>query len=366
MTPSSAAPLTPTVSAESVPDLEAAPPRPAAASPPARISELDALRGIAAMAVVLHHLTRRFYEDFGTPAGALPTLPFQGIQGVFLFFIISGFVISQTLDRTRRARDFAVSRFSRIYPSFWVCLLLTYGAVTLFGLPGREVGVMDAVVNLTMLQDHVHVPQVDYVYWSLTIELSFYGIAYWVHSRGWLARFPHRVAWSWLLYSAAYAASRRFLGVDWPVNLQLLTLPAFAPLFVAGILFYRLHGGRGTQQTHLAIAACLALHHELHRQYGKTGFILSLAMFLCFYLVSYGRLGLLRARPLLFLGAISYPLYLLHDNLGMVLIRELMETGALYPVALVIALALIVGLSAAVTRWVERPALRWLRSRLKP
>lgn len=332
----------------------------------ARIGELDSLRGLAALAVVFHHLTRRYYEDFGTPAGALPVLPFQGIEGVFLFFIISGFVISQTLDRTRRARDFVVSRFSRIYPSFWVCVLLTCGTMALFPLPGRGVGLGEALVNLTMLQDHFHVRQVDYVYWSLTIELSFYLIALLVHTRGWLSRYPHHLAWGWLLYSAAYAASRRFLGIDWPVNLTLLTLPEFAPLFVAGIMFHRLHGGRGTPVTHVVIACCLALHHELHRQYGKTGLILSAGMFLCFYLVSYGRLWILRARPLLFLGAISYPLYLLHDNIGMVVIREGMKAGAGYKVALAAALLLVIALSAAVTKLVEKPAMKWIRARFTP
>src|SRR5688572_9141623 len=118
----------------------------------ARIGELDALRGIAALAVVFHHLTSRFFEDYGTPPGAAPAFPFRGVEGVFLFFIISGFVISQTLERIRRARDFVVSRFSRIFPSFWVCVLLTYGAVLAFGLPGREVRFGAFLVNLTMLQ----------------------------------------------------------------------------------------------------------------------------------------------------------------------------------------------------------------------
>src|SRR5688572_10776553 len=338
-------PLEPPPSAlgEPKPDSETGRPPGAAVAAPStanRIGELDALRGIAAVAVVFHHLTRRFYEDYGTPPGAVPSFPVSGMHGVFLFFIISGFVISQTLERTRSAREFAVSRFSRIFPSFWVCVLLTFGAVHVFGLPGREVGVGAALVNLTMLQDHFHVAQVDYVYWSLTIELTFYAIAYAAHARGWLGRHPHRFAWAWLGYAAAYVAAWRLFGFQLPVNLALLTLPAYAPLFVAGIMFHLLRAGRGTRQTHAVIACCLALHNVANGG-GKTGLVLSSGMFLCFYLVSYHRLAILRARPLLFLGAISYPLYLLHNNLGMILIRELMKAGVGYTLALAVAIALI-------------------------
>src|SRR5688572_29499648 len=136
-----------------------------------RIGELDALRGLAALAVVFHHLTRRFYEEYGRPPDSIPPFPISGNHGVFLFFIISGFVITQTLERTKRARDFVVSRFSRIYPSFWTAVLLTWGLVAVFGLPGREVTPVEALINLTMLQDHFFVRQVDYVYWSLTMEV---------------------------------------------------------------------------------------------------------------------------------------------------------------------------------------------------
>lgn len=329
-----------------------------------RIGELDALRGIAALAVVFHHLTSRFYEDFGTPPGAVPAFPIPGVQGVFLFFIISGFVISQTLDRTRRGREFLVSRFSRIFPSFWVCVLLTFGLVRLFGLPGRKVGVGAALVNLTMLQDHVHVAQVDYVYWSLTMELTFYAIAFAAHSRGWLARHPHGFAWGWLAFSAACVVASRGFGFNLHENIKLLTLPNYAPLFVAGILFHLLRFGRGTPETHVLLACCLALHNAANWG-GKTGLVLSGGMFACFYLVAYRKLAFLGVRPLLFLGAISYPLYLLHNNIGMVFLRLQLAAGVGFVVALAVALVAIIVLSAAVTRFVEKPAMRWIRDRMK-
>ena len=76
-----------------------------------RLVELDALRGIAAVVVVLYHLT--YWND---AAGQAPFSVFWGHYGVELFFIISGFVIFMTLAQARDLRAFAVSRVARLYP----------------------------------------------------------------------------------------------------------------------------------------------------------------------------------------------------------------------------------------------------------
>lgn len=117
-----------------------------------RLSELDALRGIAALMVVIGHYTAR-YNDFYTPI----SFPFKfeyGGYGVQLFFLISGFVIFLTLNKTRHPLEFVVSRFSRLYPAYWVAVLLTFTLISIFSLPDTITtpSTYDALVNLTMLQ----------------------------------------------------------------------------------------------------------------------------------------------------------------------------------------------------------------------
>lgn len=87
-------------------------------SRPDRLVEVDALRGVAALAVVLFHYTTRFTDLF--QPGVPPAVSFPGGHyGVNLFFIISGFVIFMTLEKTARPLDFVVSRFSRLFPAYW-------------------------------------------------------------------------------------------------------------------------------------------------------------------------------------------------------------------------------------------------------
>ena len=103
-------------------------------STPSRMVELDALRGIAAVAVLGYHFTTRYQEQIGH-VGGMPADLSVGRYGVHLFFLISGFVIFMTLERTRTVADFAVSRFSRLFPGYWAALSLTSLVVLVAGLP---------------------------------------------------------------------------------------------------------------------------------------------------------------------------------------------------------------------------------------
>ena len=138
-----------------------------------RLVEVDALRGVAALAVVLFHYTTRF-TDLYQP-GAQPAVSFpSGHYGVNLFFIISGFVIFMTLEKTARPLDFVVSRFSRLFPAYWAAIFLTFSICHLLGLPGKLVSTGTALANLAMLHGLFGVGHVDGVYWTLEVELLFY------------------------------------------------------------------------------------------------------------------------------------------------------------------------------------------------
>ncbi len=125
-----------------------------------RLLQIDALRGLAAIAVVGFHLTTRFAEVYGK--GGSPAISFPlGYYGVNLFFMISGFVIFMTLERTQRSMDFVVSRFSRLYPAYWASVALTFCITHALGLPGREAGLSQAVLNLLMFHSVLGVPSIE-------------------------------------------------------------------------------------------------------------------------------------------------------------------------------------------------------------
>jgi peptidoglycan/LPS O-acetylase OafA/YrhL len=141
-----------------------------------RIYQIDLFRFIAASAVVLYHYLYRGYA-----AGNMSLLGFDGVGeyfkygylGVDLFFIISGFVIAFSIKHLS-LRKFCYSRFKRLYPMYWICLLLTFIVSYFWGAPRYHVTFTQLLANLTMVQKLWGQGDVDGAYWSLYVELKFY------------------------------------------------------------------------------------------------------------------------------------------------------------------------------------------------
>jgi peptidoglycan/LPS O-acetylase OafA/YrhL len=327
-----------------------------------RISELDGLRGLAALAVVFFHYTSRYGELFGAPEGLWFDFP-RGDFGVFLFFMLSGYVIFMTLDRTRSADEFVVARFARLYPTYWVALLATFVVVRMFHLPGQEVGFGALLVNLSMVQSLCGFPHVDGAYWSLQEEILFYVamLALW---RVGLLKNALRTLSVWLAIAVAVE-----LGTWWlpeQIGGKLGAVQTFASLrflhlFVIGMAIYRQQREPGNDPGWLLLViACWFWHAILD---SASGGALVAAFSIVIYLATTGHLPWLAARPLAYLGLISYPLYLIHQNVGYVIIRELNGAGWNANASLLAATATALGLAAILSRYVERPAHRAIKAR---
>ena len=118
-----------------------------------RFYEIDLLRFLAALAVVLYHYTFRGFAEGGYSPVEYPVLGeiFKyGLYGVQLFFIISGFVILMTATK-RDAASFVISRITRLYPAFWVCVSLTAAVVLWKGGELFQVGLVQYLFNLSMI-----------------------------------------------------------------------------------------------------------------------------------------------------------------------------------------------------------------------
>lgn len=144
--------------------------------PRRRVEIVDYYRLFAALSVVAFH-----YLYNGINNGKVDSIEHEpiaeiarwGYLGVDLFFVISGYVIIASVDG-KDARRFAVGRALRLYPAFWVALIIT----TLFALVlgGERMGVSreQFLWNLTMVPKLVDQPLVDGVYWTLLYEVQFY------------------------------------------------------------------------------------------------------------------------------------------------------------------------------------------------
>lgn len=320
-----------------------------------RFLELDVLRGFAAIAVLVHHYTAR-YDDF---FGHMPGVPrFEvGAYGALLFFMISGFVIFMTLERTRNWLDFVVSRCSRILPAYWLAVVLTFTVISLAGLPGREVSLAVAVANISMLQEYLSIEHVDGVYWTLTIELGFYLIMLALY-RARLLKRVNAVAICWLALAIGVRAISDIFNVDLPKPVKLVLLLDFAHLFIAGILTYKVwRDGFSVPRVGLLLG-CVLTHWYL---YDFANAIL-ISMFLSLVMsASQGWIHWIAIRPLIFLGTISYSLYLVHQNIGYVILRASYSLGLNPYLGMFVATVVVLGVATLITFNVEKPAMRTVR-----
>ena len=150
-----------------------------------------------------------------------------GFLGVQLFFMISGFVILWTAVN-KSALEFIVSRVSRLYPTFWVCVLLT--AATRFALD-YSVTISQLLANLTMLPGALRQMPLDDVYWTLVIEIKFYAIILCLLLAGQLPSIRRWLAF-WLAISV--------LAAIYPRWLHMAAFDQFSAYFIAGCYLYLL------------------------------------------------------------------------------------------------------------------------------
>ncbi len=318
-----------------------------------RFNELDVFRGIAALAVVLYHYFYR-YEQLYQHQAIPVQWSRQGLYGVHFFFLISGFVIFWSLQRSPGIKAFLLSRFSRIFPAYWAALLITFLVVLVFGLPGREFSFMVLLGNLSMIQEYLNIPHIDQAYWTLTAELTFY---FWITLLFSTGRLHHAEYW---FLPFMFIGSLYYLEI-WqaPLRVNKFLLMKHANLFASGIVFYRIYTGTHSIHAWWVLALAVLANFAIYPWYDA---VLLAGFFLVFYLAVSGRLQFLCVRPLLWLGGISFTMYLLHQNIGYVVIREVYALGGSGWLGIAAALVVLLILAELLSRLVERPAARWLRS----
>jgi peptidoglycan/LPS O-acetylase OafA/YrhL len=351
--------------------------------------ELDVFRGVAAFGVLLFHYTSQYATLFKHS----PDLWFYfslGRHGVELFFILSGFVILMSLERTKSGMDFIVGRFSRLYPAYWAAIALTFTVTTLTQTPKLQVDAGSALVNLTMVQGFFGIDHVDDVYWTLQLELCFYVLMFLLFRGKWLKHIE-KIAIAWLAiaivlgyktYTARWGTVVEVpppvVGSQFPLMMASVKslvpqmrdffreffLFKYAHLFTLGIFLYKAKQFGFTWMRWSVIGVCILTQKIAYTAESSWETTICVAAFTgMFYLAIAGYLRFIKLKPLIFLGSISYTLYLVHQNIGYCIIRSLYQHQINPNLSLLIATAISLLIAVGITVVIERPALKWLKKR---
>ena len=350
---------------------------------------LDILRLVAAALVVADHFSLFGWKVATARAVgvqvAFPSLHSMssiGSTGVEVFFLISGYVISQSTLRETAPR-FAVKRAIRLLPALWMCGLLALIARSSIGEPLS--GLLLDFLRSSILSPVG--PYIDGVVWTLVVEAVFYACVFLSLT------FPHRLTLKGLAYAVGLASSAfvtvmfladqhafgaalsgRALSVldRFPFKVLLLREGVF---FSAGILVWMRMRSRASLGQTLVLALILfacTLELTIMRTKGPDVLVAvatwwaSLALIVLSVRHSRGiadRLGRLRS-AVLSAGNLSYPLYLTHYSVGYVLVYHLSRTGFSRSAVAASAVAIILALSGLVAFSPEPRLQAFLRARL--
>ncbi len=337
--------------------------------PNQRFHEIDLLRGLACVAVVAYHyLSRGQHAGWITSAAhpAVESVARYGYLGVHLFFMVSGFVIFMSAQGSS-VRNFAASRAARLYPALWVAAPLTAAFAWALHRTEFEVSLSTLLINLTLVPQWFKVDFVDGAYWSLAVELQFYLLVALALAFNGLRRAEACVA-AWLAISALNA-----LRPMYPLEFWLAA--KWAPLFSAGICFY-LIATRGRSPARLGLIAgsyVLAVFYEawpdlrgsaaVAPDFVKAG--VDAAVLTAFYALFSGftasKARVMRSPVSVWAGLLTYPVYLLHQNIGYTVLEALAPSGLGLGLRALLTVAGIAALAWGIVVLIERPLAPHLR-----
>lgn len=304
-----------------------------------RVETIDVFRGIAILLVVMFHFTARLPAySLNITEGAPPPV-FFGWVGVYFFFIISGYCIFMTLERSATVGVFLARRFSRIYPAFVaaVLLLFVFGLIAYIpSVPEAKFhvtapGLLDVVMNLFFVGEIGE--WVDGSFWSIAVEVKFYvlvAILAGVFTDP--LRFTKVFAWLGIAMAPIWAVSTLVSGAGAVTPQSMLKFLAIAPylsFFAVGILGRQMQNGvdglRGLMLANLALSTAV-VGIEAYSFENHDGLMVAAVCALAYFLLALLFLRFVSGRSIPHVpgvssaiakvGLLSFSWYLIHENIG--------------------------------------------------
>lgn len=341
-----------------------------------RLTFLDGLRGVAIFAVILFHSYARWpgLVPFGDRFTQVPIFSY-GWLGVQLFFLISGFVIFMTLEKSQNFRDFISRRWLRLFPAMLICSIVIFASAALF--PERPAGglvIRDMLPGLTFIEPSwweflLGSPQgvIEGAFWSLFVEVKFYFIAGLLYFFIGGKKMIIALVGLFLIAAIVSKFQHVFPAVDLHLPDLLMQISSASQFgwFAAGALYYRYFHERKMSLLNAAILVALVSAIVTGGLKWQQTLAAITVVIIFTSAISISLIQSALSRPsLIFLGFISYPLYLMHENMMISMIIKMGHATPWMPSILlpVVPIIIVIGVGSLVAKYVEP----WVRKKLRP
>jgi peptidoglycan/LPS O-acetylase OafA/YrhL len=334
-----------------------------------RLAPIDLLRFMAAIMVATHHwvfeLGGKYKGIYELPV--IGDLVQHGNSGVEIFFIISGFVIMGTAQRSSGI-EFVFARFNRIFPGLLISMLVILPIGNYFITAyQRPLPMFFNSIFLTYTISGVEPLTVQL--WTLLVEIKFYGvIALLLFVAPKIFKNPKRAVIVLLIWQIfVFLLVMTFPSEVENLNSPYVTLQRFSNLFALGICFNLLNKS-SKQIARDQVIVWLANIYFLYQVFFVDSYIpivriyLAIASLLIVF-SSYFSFSLAFKHIFYWLGLSSYLTYLLHIQVGLYIILQIQArlTSNSY-ICLILAISLLTFVSILLAKFVERPIQRCLKT----
>ncbi len=322
------------------------------------IRGLDYIRGISAIFIMLYHYTTRYMDAEASHKGL-----WWGCWAVAAFFMLSGFLTDITVNENTSAATFMKKRVIRLYPVYWVGIAAT-SVVTLCYSRESFIGIKDTLINCTMFQGFLKgIRNVDGAYWTLRYELMFYIIIALLLFIG-LYKYIYKLSFCYLIVIATldFVNASRIIPIPHVINsvFDIILISSQAHLFLLGMSIAAVVRNRNNVLPYINILLCLFLNFE-RRGAANELFVLVVAALI--FAAADNEFEFKYDRTLVTLASVSYPLYLMHQNIGFVIIDQLRGTVG-YPAGVFAASVTMVAAAWLVHTYIEIPVTGFLKKKL--
>lgn len=321
------------------------------------IKGLNYIRAVSAIFIILYHYTTRYMQSFHNVTDSKIGV-WGGCRAVAVFFILSGFLTAYNLKTADTSKSFAKKRLVRLYPAYWVAIILTTVVTYLF-LRERFIGIPSTIFNFTMLQGFVGIPAVDGAYWTLTHELWFYVIAgalifinKFIKSEKPFELFS--TLWIFGIVCFEFIVSKvKIPGFIVTIgNIALLT--KYASTFIIGISLSYIVKNSKNYLSYLNLILSFLLFFV---KFGLDYTLIVVLIAFLVYIFAKKEITFKHDKIFMFIAGISYPLYLVHQMIGYAIIWNLEKlTGRL--TATVTAFTVSIILAYLINKFIEKPVLK--------
>ena len=308
-----------------------------------RNKQIEGLRAIAILFVMFFHFFFRYQQLYHAETYSILGIRYWGNFGVGIFLMISTYFLS--LMKSQKILKILCSKIMRLWPAYFICIIIIFGVLHVWPLPDRSVSITDLAFNIFMVNGYINIPYVDGAHWYIGVLLSLtviFGVLVNLNNTK-----KDIFMAIWVALDICLFSCMRLDGGISTVSRFLIGLVGniYVPYALLGYCIACIEKGKPRVKYYIGIViGMLGIYYMTN--IGQTISVMCAMVVFIFALKQ--RIHFLENKGLICVGEASYCIYLIHQNIGYDILYSIEKQIGYYEIwqsFLVIILMVLIGIT---------------------